>query len=435
MVIAAVPFVVTALAMVFTVGGDYHPSGDLAMTEMHIRDIGHHEVLIGLWSRWSWSHLGPMQFYLVAPFYWLTGDRSIGMVLGALTLNLASIVGILVISRRRGGTPLVGVFVTSFLVQTHIGFLALAVPLFALGLGALVVRLVRARRGQADPEDPGRLPDRRGPLRAAAVSAVVFGIVWLPPVLDRIWYKPSNLGNAWRYFRHPYEDGHTLLEGWRVASAQFGAEPEWLTGRVAPQPYSGQSRFLFDAPRPVWLLAVSGAREGTPHADDVEVVDTLTAPLLERYAGIDEPLVVDEAPNIAIPWYTRGIALQLERHGIPVEIAPNIGFMFARSQVHNGGPVAAHLLVATNEQVEALLETRNVHMLARWLAVPLEVHERLTADLEDLEDQFDDGEISQIDYSFGLTVIGAEMAGDRPDTTANDVAVFIDERPRDEGED
>jgi hypothetical protein len=579
-VIAAVPFVVTALAMIITVGGDYHPAGDLAMTEMHIRDIGHHEVLIGLWSRWNWSHLGPMQFYLVAPFYWLTGNSSIGMVLGALALNLASIVGILVISRRRGGTPLVifsllgclllartfgpeflgdawnlsltvfpfallafvtgslwagelwaipvGVFVTSYLVQTHIGFLALAVPLFAFGLGALVFRLSRARRGKVDPEDAGRLPDRRGLLRSATVSAVLFGILWLPPVLDRIWHKPSNLGNAWRYFRYNHEDDHTLLEGWRVAIAQFGPKPEWLTGWVAPQPYSGQSRFLIHAPAPVWLLAVaaaglvawrlsrearrlfaisllmvatvvlsvmrttgtvqvyrlgytwappmvmavvvvwvlwlalarhpaarralttvalagavvaagvlavSGARQGTPHADDVEVVDTLTAPLLERYAGRDEPLVVDELPNLAVPWYTRGIALQLERQGIPVEVDPRIGFMFARSQVHHGGPAAARLLVATNEDVERMLDERNVHLAARWLAVPLEEHERLSRDLERLTDRFEDGEITQNEYNHGLTVIGGQMAGDRPGTTANDVAVFVDERPRDTAED
>ena len=35
LVIAAFPFVVTAAAMILTVGGDYHPAGDLAMTEMH----------------------------------------------------------------------------------------------------------------------------------------------------------------------------------------------------------------------------------------------------------------------------------------------------------------------------------------------------------------------------------------------------------------
>jgi hypothetical protein len=66
-------------------------------------------------------------------------------------------------------------------------------------------------------------------------------------------------------------------------------------------------------------LAVSGAREGTPHSDDVEVVDALTAPLLVRYAGIEDPLVMDEVANLAVPWYTRGIALQLAhpRHRAP----------------------------------------------------------------------------------------------------------------------
>jgi hypothetical protein len=201
-----------------------------------------------------------MLFYLVAPFYRLTGNSSIGLVVGALALNLASIIGILVIARRRGGTPLVvigllgclllarslgpeflgdawnlklttfpfallafvtwslwvgepwalpvGVLVTSFLVQTHIAFLPLAVPLFAFGLGALAVRLVRARRPggegeQSSPGDDAHLPDRRGVLRSATGAAVVFGIVWLPPVLDIIWHSPSNAGNAWRYFRHP----------------------------------------------------------------------------------------------------------------------------------------------------------------------------------------------------------------------------------------
>ncbi|HEY7071283.1 MAG TPA: hypothetical protein VH479_14250 [Acidimicrobiales bacterium] len=587
LVIAALPFVVTALVLIFTVGGDYHPAGDLAMTEMHIRDIGHHEVLIGLYSRWNWSHLGPMQFYLVAPFYWLSGDSSIGMVLGALALNLASIIGILVISRRRGGTPLVicsllgclllartmgpevlgdswnltltvfpfallafvtwslwvgelwalpvGVFVTSFLVQTHIGFLALAVPLLALGIGALAFRLLRARRarpapagsnGNGDGEpastDGATLPDRRGLLRAGVISAVLFGILWLPPVLDRLWYKPSNAGNAWRYFRHPREGGHTLAAGWRVAAGQFGWKPEWVTGKLPMDEYTGQSRFLFHSPKPLWLLAVvvagvlawrlahearrlylialfmvatvvfsvmrtagavqdyrlkytwappmvvavvvawvlwlalvrhpaarrwlgaaalvvavvvagaltvSGAREGTPHRDDVEVVDTLTAPLLERYAGIDEPLVMDEVSNLAVPWYTRGIALQLERHGIPVEIDRNIGYMFARSQVFQGGPTTAHLLVATGEDVEPLLEQGNVHLVSRWTAVPLAEHQKLNRDLEHLKEQYDNGEVTQNEYKFFSVAIGSEMAGDRPDTTANDVAVFVVDRP------
>src|SRR5262245_44062273 len=209
------------------------------MTEMHVRDIGHHQVLTGLYSRVDWSHPGPLQFYLVAPFYWLAGRSSLGLVFGALALNLASVVGILAVARRRGGTPLllcslvvsllltrtlgpqflgdawnltltvlpfallvflvwslgvgetwalpVAAFVTSFLVQTHIGFLVLAVPLFAGGAVVLVRKTGRGCR------------------RAALVTAGVLAVVWLPPVLDVVMHQPSNLARAYGYFRDPGE--------------------------------------------------------------------------------------------------------------------------------------------------------------------------------------------------------------------------------------
>ena len=53
--LAALPFVAIAAGLIVAVGSDYHPAGGLAMTGMHTRDIGHHEVLIGLHSRWNWS--------------------------------------------------------------------------------------------------------------------------------------------------------------------------------------------------------------------------------------------------------------------------------------------------------------------------------------------------------------------------------------------
>jgi hypothetical protein len=146
----------------------------------------------------------------------------------------------------------VGVFVTSFLVQTHIGFLALAVPLFAFGVAALASgscappgRPAGGRDGDGDGDGGDTLPDRRGLLRAGVISAVLFGILWLPPVLDRLWHKPSNAGNAWRYFRHPHggrAHTHRRLAG--------GGRPVRVQARVAdrklpPDEYTGQSRFLF----------------------------------------------------------------------------------------------------------------------------------------------------------------------------------------------
>ena len=208
------PFLVAVIVLI-AVRGSYLPIGDQALTEMHVRDIGHHSVLTGLYSRDDWSHPGPMLFYVLAPFYWLTGGSSIGLALGALVINGASIVGMGLVARRRGGTVLmlwtllacsllmrtlsadfvrdpwnnyvtvlpfglliflvwamvdgerwalpVGVVVASFLAQTHVGFVALALPLLAFGAVWLIVSVLRSK-------DRGT---RRSLIRTAAISSAI----------------------------------------------------------------------------------------------------------------------------------------------------------------------------------------------------------------------------------------------------------------------
>src|SRR3954452_2495683 len=104
--ITLLPLLVAAIALIVVVRGDYLPSSDHALTEMHVRDVGHHPVLVGLYSRDDWSHPGPMLFYVLAPFHWLTGGSAIGLGLGALCINAASITGMAMVARRRGGTAL-----------------------------------------------------------------------------------------------------------------------------------------------------------------------------------------------------------------------------------------------------------------------------------------------------------------------------------------
>ncbi len=60
---AMLPFLVTAITQVVH-GRDLVPAGDLAATELLVRDVGHHEVLVGLFSRSDWSHPGPLWFYI-----------------------------------------------------------------------------------------------------------------------------------------------------------------------------------------------------------------------------------------------------------------------------------------------------------------------------------------------------------------------------------
>jgi hypothetical protein len=224
-----VPFVVSALVLIFGVGGRYLPAADQALITMHTRDVGSgHSPLVGLYSRGDWSHPGPMEFYVLAPFYRLAGGRAIGVYLGALAINAAAVVGLAVVARRRGGLPLVlltllgttlmlrtlgadfardpwNCFITTvpyallvllawsmwcgevwalpwaaavgtFLAQTHVGFALLAPPLVLWGVVGLALAARRhSRETAADPAAsdapaPAPDPDPPPPVEASAVA-------------------------------------------------------------------------------------------------------------------------------------------------------------------------------------------------------------------------------------------------------------------------
>src|SRR5262245_19782856 len=333
--VALAPFVVSAVPLIVGVGGRYIPAADPALIAMHTRDVGtRHTPLIGLYSRGEWSHPGPILFYVLAPFFRLAGGRAIGDNIGALAINAASVAGMALITRRRGGTPLllltllastlllrtlgadfsrdpwncfitvmplallfflvwtmwagdawalpVGAGVTTFLAQTHVGFVLLAVPLFGWGaLGLLVAtrRAVVAGRSGRGPEptgngsgavtaegdgagggatataveappatetDPEAAPAaERGPVyrlvRAIVITAGLLFVLWLPPLVDVVLHSPSNLRLIANWFSGDGGQAHTAAQGWRVMSAQFSATPEWLLVKKPFNPLTGES--------------------------------------------------------------------------------------------------------------------------------------------------------------------------------------------------
>jgi hypothetical protein len=81
-------------------------AGDDAVTELIVRAVGMHAVLVGPYSRFGWNHPGPIYFYLLAPFYWLFGADGRAIAAGAILLGLASAGSILIFARRRGGSGL-----------------------------------------------------------------------------------------------------------------------------------------------------------------------------------------------------------------------------------------------------------------------------------------------------------------------------------------
>lgn len=297
--LAVVPLVASTFDLAFAVDDDFFPWGDRALMELRTRDVGNHPVHLGLFSRDRWSHPGPILFYLLAVPYRLSGGRAIGLSVGALVINGASIAGMALVARRRGGTALLlctlvacgvlvqalgadfmrdywvcfvttfpfglmlfltwsmacgerwalpaGAVVASFLAQTHVGFVPVAIPLLAWGAGWLVWR-VRSSTVTGGP-------DRWRPLLGAgALTAALLGVLWLPTLLEQLAGPEGNLGRIVEYFQETEDQPHTLLDGYRVTLGQFGLPPEWVAGVRPRNLFTSDTALLVDSPVPVMLV-------------------------------------------------------------------------------------------------------------------------------------------------------------------------------------
>jgi hypothetical protein len=269
--IALAPLLVSAFT-VLTAGRDFHAYSDDALTELNIRDVGHHFVEVGVFNRFGWHHLGPLFFYALAPLYRLLGSRSFALLIGAVLINAATIVGIALVARRRAGdgfavaalagsmvvahsygasflrspwTPNIVVLATvllvllawslaeadmvmlpwaalvaSWIVQTH---LAPAPPVAAtlvagVAIGAWRIRSMSAQEPRAAIGGSLR--------RRALVAAGVLFVAWLPPLVDVVTHAGGNVQAVIDYFLN--SPGGTLSVGYHVVSSQLDLLPPWL---------------------------------------------------------------------------------------------------------------------------------------------------------------------------------------------------------------
>ena len=172
--------------------------GDRAILALTARDAWRAPVLLGPYSRFYWHHPGPLYFYVLNVLSSLFGGRPVGLVLGAIAINVAAAVGILVLAHRRGGRPLLvwaSLLLTAYLVAiepipfdiwnpsvTLLPFALVlllawsvacrdwwAAPWFAL---VALVRGADARRPRAGCRDGARLRRRRQRVAAAATASV-----------------------------------------------------------------------------------------------------------------------------------------------------------------------------------------------------------------------------------------------------------------------
>ena len=266
-----VPATCSVIALVCA-GARYHPNADIALIELHVRDVGSEEVLLGPYSRFGWSHPGPMLYYLLALPYRLLGSSSAGIVVGSVLVNTGALVGITAIGWRRGG-PVVGAltFALSGLMVRALGpqflrdpwnphlpllpFALLVLTAWSLAVGkrwalpatgVLGSLVVQSHIGYAPVTVVvavvavlGFVRSRpTGWLAPAALSCSVLGVLWLPPVLEQLLHQPGNLRALVDYYSDDHATGG-LAQGLRAVTLQLGPAPEWLVGRRPVNAFTG----------------------------------------------------------------------------------------------------------------------------------------------------------------------------------------------------
>ena len=85
--LAVLPLVVSAIALVVRVGGDYRPSPTRPGSSCRSATSATSPVLLGPYSRFGWFHPGPILYYLLWLPYRITGSTGVSLVVAALTLN------------------------------------------------------------------------------------------------------------------------------------------------------------------------------------------------------------------------------------------------------------------------------------------------------------------------------------------------------------
>ena len=234
----------------------WYPHLELAQTEIHVRDVGTpHTPLTGLIGRIAapqgrGSHPGPLSFYALAGVYRLFGASAWALQVATVALNLLAITTALWIAHRRGRLPLVlgvgaalavllryygtgvltvpwnpylpvlwwvvfllaiwsvldedirmlpiAVVAGCLCTQTHISYVGLTLGTCAFAITTVMVR--RHRRGGDESEEM-----RPRPVAWLLMSAALGVALWLPPVLEAMTHRPSNLKIVYDYFREPPE--------------------------------------------------------------------------------------------------------------------------------------------------------------------------------------------------------------------------------------
>lgn len=341
-----IPLLVSAVDLWFSVGNAFLPHSDQALIELHTRDVWHHIVTTGAYSRYGNQHPGPLLFYVLAIPYRVLGSRSVALDLTALLVNGATIAAILALAMRRGRLPMVlaaaipvallvhalgieqlrdpwnaylpvlplllllllawsvavgdlwllpvAIAVGSFAAQTHLGF---ALEVFGLMLIGTVGAVVYAYRHRAT----GAL---RTLIWSIAVSVGVGLLLWSPVLYGTFIRGDGNIQANINLFTAgvPAAGFDTAV---RLLAPQWGFTPAWVFGspQSAPTPWVG----LFGL---VLVAAAAGVAWWRRSADLAWLIATLAVGSVAGLVSISS--IVGGVADYLVRWtWVLGAALAI----------------------------------------------------------------------------------------------------------------------------
>jgi len=249
------------------------PSSDQAFIEMAVRDVPSDLPLLGVFSRYGWSHPGPSWFYLLALPYRLAGSASEALAGTSLVLHVVAVAAAAWIARRLDRVAGVLVLVLLDVVLLAAGAAAVRDPwnpqVALVAAGLLVVCAWAA--GERRPVAAGLLLPlatllvqahaANGPLVVAAVAAaalatwwpgsdrppvprgawvagaVVALALWVPPLVAQLRGDPGRISEL---FSAGTGAGPRagLLGALGVFTGSFGLIPSWAGASAAREPYA-----------------------------------------------------------------------------------------------------------------------------------------------------------------------------------------------------
>jgi hypothetical protein len=227
---------------------DFFLLGDDATLETRVVNAGRDVQYLGPYSRFGWNHPGPLYFYILLPFYKLFSMGTQSLYVGAAFINIISVLVLLFLLYKsennyfffftafffslyiygflglhvfrntwnphvtilpfaafifvsthlsRGNLKVLplSILFSSFVLQTHVAYAPAVVVIF---LVSILLYILEKLRGEKKIKSLFSTDI----LKITAISAGLFIILWILPIIEALKNPPGNLLKLIYYFSH-----------------------------------------------------------------------------------------------------------------------------------------------------------------------------------------------------------------------------------------